>query len=786
MMRKKLLVVGNGMAGVRSVEEIIKNNSDAFDITIFGKELHVNYNRILLSTVLQGDTTIEDIIINDQNWYEKNNIELFTNETVVKIDKEKKMIKTDQNREVGYDKLILATGSSPFMLPIPGAKKEGVIPFRTIEDCQKMIEYSKRYKKAVVIGGGLLGLEAARGLLNLGMTVHVVHLAPFLMERQLDETAAHLLQKELESQGMNFLLEKMTEEIIGDHHVQGLRFKDGTEIEAELVVMAVGVTPNIQLAKESGIETNRAIIVNDFLQTNIPDIYAVGECVEHRGMVYGLVKPLYEQGKVLAKSVCQNETEGYKGSVLSTQLKISGVDLFSVGQLNEDDTTKTIKVYDELEGIYKKIIFKGNKMIGAVMFGDTSDGSRILDMIIKQKDITDLENVQMFQPPNMTETQVEAMDSSNIICQCNSVSKGKIIEACQKNGITTIDEVKKCTKASGSCGSCKPLVQDLLNYIQSPDFDEVIEKIPFCGCTSLSEDEVVHQIQVQNLVSIEEVVKALDWKSESGCSTCRPALNYYLAMIYPTYVKKQDSLFLNENMNATLQSDGTFSVIPQMYGGVTDAKELRKIADVVEKYNIPSVTLTSGQRISLNGVKKEYLRDIWSDLDMRLCSRNEHTVQPVRTCMGENVCKCDKEVAIDLAIRIERSMEFIQTPNRVNMSISGCIHNGAEATTKDVGVVRIDRGWEIYVGGNSGRNVKAGNLLCVTENEEEVIKLISAFIQYYRETANYLETTGEWLDRIGLIHVREVLFDEELCIVLLTRLEMETSTQRKSLALKMI
>ncbi|WP_245712488.1 nitrite reductase large subunit NirB [Anaerobacillus alkalilacustris] len=785
-MRKKLLVVGNGMAGVRSVEEIIKNNSDAFDITIFGKELHVNYNRILLSTVLQGDTTIEDIIINDQNWYEKNNIELFTNETVVKIDKEKKMIKTDQNREVGYDKLILATGSSPFMLPIPGAKKEGVIPFRTIEDCQKMIEYSKRYKKAVVIGGGLLGLEAARGLLNLGMTVHVVHLAPFLMERQLDETAAHLLQKELESQGMNFLLEKMTEEIIGDHHVQGLRFKDGTEIEAELVVMAVGVTPNIQLAKESGIETNRAIIVNDFLQTNIPDIYAVGECVEHRGMVYGLVKPLYEQGKVLAKSVCQNETEGYKGSVLSTQLKISGVDLFSVGQLNEDDTTKTIKVYDELEGIYKKIIFKGNKMIGAVMFGDTSDGSRILDMIIKQKDITDLENVQMFQPPNMTETQVEAMDSSNIICQCNSVSKGKIIEACQKNGITTIDEVKKCTKASGSCGSCKPLVQDLLNYIQSPDFDEVIEKIPFCGCTSLSEDEVVHQIQVQNLVSIEEVVKALDWKSESGCSTCRPALNYYLAMIYPTYVKKQDSLFLNENMNATLQSDGTFSVIPQMYGGVTDAKELRKIADVVEKYNIPSVTLTSGQRISLNGVKKEYLRDIWSDLDMRLCSRNEHTVQPVRTCMGENVCKCDKEVAIDLAIRIERSMEFIQTPNRVNMSISGCIHNGAEATTKDVGVVRIDRGWEIYVGGNSGRNVKAGNLLCVTENEEEVIKLISAFIQYYRETANYLETTGEWLDRIGLIHVREVLFDEELCIVLLTRLEMETSTQRKSLALKMI
>lgn len=780
-MRNKLLVVGNGMAGVRCVEEILQHDSNAFDITIFGSEAHVNYNRILLSTVLQGDTTIEDIIINDQQWYSKNNIQLFTRETVVNIEIEKKVIYTDINRKVKYDKLILATGSCPFMLPIPGFDKEGVMAFRTIEDCQKMIESSKQYKKAVVIGGGLLGLEAARGLLNLGMDVNVVHLAPYLMERQLDVTAAQMLQQELEAQGMNFLLEKVTAEIIGDRRVKGLLFKDGTQIEADIVVMAVGVRPNIQLAKDSGIRVNRAIAVNDYLQTNVSDIYAVGECAEHREVVYGLVKPLYQQGKVLANHICGIGSEGYQGSVLSTQLKISGVDVFSVGQFDEDETTRAIKISDEVEGIYKKIIFQGKKMIGAVMFGDTSDGPRILDMIIKQKDVSDLENVRLFQPPNISGTQVQAMGYSEIVCNCNAVSKGAIIEACNKNDLTTIAEVKNCTKASSSCGSCKPLVADLLDYIQSPNFDEVIQKTPLCPCTTLSEDEVVHQIQVQNLTSVQEVIKVLEWETESCCLTCRPALNYYLAMIYPNYVEKQESLFINENMNASMQSGGTYSVMPQMYGGVTNVNELRKIADVVEKYQIPFISLTSGQRLSLSGVKKEYLEGVWTDLDMRLCSRSEHTVQTVRTCVGENGCQCDKQVSLNLAICLEQRLELLHTPQRVNISVSACIHNGAESTSKDVGVIGSDRGWEIYVGGNSGQHLQAGKLLCITETNEEVIKFTSAFIQYYRETAKYLESTGEWLERVGLIHVREVLFDDELCELLLERLELETPTQRKSL-----
>ncbi|MDQ0245564.1 nitrite reductase (NADH) large subunit [Bacillus fengqiuensis] len=779
MNKQKLVLVGNGMAGVRCIEEILKNDSDTFEITIFGSEPHVNYNRILLSTVLQGSTSLEDITINDRDWYEEHHIQLFTGETVIKIDQEKQVVRTDKNREVLYDKLILATGSVPFLLPLPGADKEGVIAFRTIEDCRKMIETSKRYKKAAVIGGGLLGLEAARGLLNLGMEVNVVHIAGYLMERQLDPTASKMLQKELENQGMNFLLEKETQEIIGDSRVEGLRFKDGTEVEADLVVMAVGVRPNVQLAKESGIDTNRAIVVNDYLETNTPNVYAVGECAEHRGMVYGLVKPLYEQGQVLAKRICGIDCKAYEGSVLSTQLKISGVDVFSVGQFAEDETTKAITIFDELDGVYKKVVFQDNKMVGAVLFGDTRDGTRLLDMIVKRKDVSDVEKVVLLQSSNEGGHSVASMLHSEIICNCNGVTKGAIIEAVQKDGLTTVEQVKKCTKASGSCGGCKPLVADLLSYIRSDEFDEVMEQKSMCSCTSLTEDEVVHGMQLRGLTSVQEVMDVLNWENKHGCSTCRPALNYYLGMIYPEYESKQETLFINKRMNATVQNDGTYSVIPQMYGGMTTAEQLRKIADVAEKYGISNVAVTSEQRVHLMGVKKEDLSGVWADLSMPLSSTYGNMVQNVKTCIGEHVCQCDKHQSLKLAVDLEKRSEFLTTPYRIKIGVSACMHNGAGSTTKDIGVIGADRGWEVYVGGSSGRNVRAGELLCVAVTNEEALEIIGGFIQYYRETANYLERTWQWVERISLIHIREVLFDQELRQQLLERLDEDKSWRKR-------
>lgn len=780
MGKKKLVLVGNGMAGVRCMEEILKLDPLGFEITIFGSEPHVNYNRIHLSSILQGSASFGDITLHDHEWYERHHIHLYTGETVIEIDKGIQVVKTDRNRIVSYDQLIIATGSVPFSLPIPGADKQGVVTFRTIEDCQRMLESSKKNKNAVVIGGGVLGLEAAKGLLNLGMTVYVVHIGSYLMERQLDETAARMLQKELEGQGMKFLLEKETKEIVGSTGVKGVRFNDGTEVGADLVVMAAGVRPNVQLAKKTGIETNRAILVNDYMETSVPNIYAVGECVEHRGMIYGLVQPLYEQGKALSKRICGIEGPGYEGSVLSTQLKISGVDLFSAGIIHDvDSSNQSIKIYEEVERVYKKVVFQDHKIIGAVLFGDTKERTMLLDMILKHQDVSDLEKVSLFPQLKDAKLSIASIPASKIICNCNSVNKGTILDAIQREGLTTVEEIKKCTNASSSCGGCKPLVADLLLYVQNHEVEEAIEaKSCLCSCTTLNDDEVVQEMQLHGLSTIQEVMDVLDWKNSEGCSICRPAINYYLGMINPEYESKQQVLFINEKMNAGIQSDGTYTLIPQMYGGITNPEQLRKIAQVAEKYHINDVAITSDQRIHLLGVKKEHLSDVWAELNMPLCSPQANGVQNIKTCIGEHICSCNKKPSIDLAVRIEKQFEFLTTPYRVKMGISSCLHNGAGSTTKDVGVIGIDRGWEIYIGGSSGRNVRSGELLCVAATTEEAIELISGFVQYYRETANYLERTWEWVERVGLVHVREVLFDEELRQQLLEHLAEEIALRR--------
>lgn len=764
MGKKQLVLVGNGMAGVRAIEEILSVAKDEFQITIFGAEPHPNYNRILLSKVLQGDTDIKDITLNDWDWYEENNIQLYTNETVIKVDTENKTVITDADRIQPYDELILAIGSVPFILPIPGADKKGVTAFRDIKDTDTMLAASKQYKKAAVIGGGLLGLEAARGLLNLGMDVSVIHLAPFLMERQLDATAGRLLQNELEKQGMTFLLEKQTEEIVGDDRVEGLRFKDGTSIEADLVVMAVGIRPNTTLGAESGIPVNRGIIVNDYMQTEIPHIYAIGECAEHRGIAYGLVAPLYEQAKVLAKHICGIETKPYEGSVLSTQLKVSGVEVFSAGDFNESEEKKAIKVFDEQDGIYKKIVLRGNQIVGAVLFGDSSEGNRLFSMIQKEADISETSKISILQPLSQEAgtSITAAMSDDEIICGCNGVSKGAIIQAIQEKGCSSTDEIKACTGASRSCGGCKPLVEEILQHTLGSDFDASAQKEAICGCTTLSRDEVVEEIKAKGLSHTREVMNVLGWKTPEGCSKCRPALNYYLGMINPTkYEDDRTSRFVNERMHANIQKDGTYSVVPRMYGGVTNSTDLRKIADVVDKYEIPLVKMTGGQRIDLIGVKKEDLPKVWEDLDMPSGYAYGKTLRTVKTCVGEQFCRFGTQDSMALGIALEKKFEGLNTPHKVKMAVSACPRNCAESGIKDLGVVGIDGGWELYVGGNGGTHLRAGDLLMKVKTNEEVLEYAGAYLQYYRETANYLERTSAWLERVGLSHVQSVLNDPE-------------------------
>ncbi|MBT2728544.1 NAD(P)/FAD-dependent oxidoreductase [Bacillus sp. ISL-75] len=763
MKKKKLVLVGNGMAGVKTIEEILKISKEHFEITIIGKEPYPNYNRILLSKVLQGDTEVRDITLNDWDWYKENSITLHTGETVIKVDPLQKIVTTDSGRTEPYDEIILATGSLPFILPIPGADKKGVTTFRDIKDTDEMVEASKKYKRAAVIGGGLLGLEAARGLLNLGMDVSVIHLPSYLMERQLDPTAANLLKEELENQGMKFLLDKNTEAIIGGERVEGVTFKDGTQIEADLVVMSVGIKPNIALAKEIGVTVNRGIVVNDYLQTDIPHIYAVGECAEHNGIPYGLVAPLYEQGKVLAKHICGVDTEPYKGSILSTQLKVSGVEVFSAGDFIEGEDKKALKVFDEQDGIYKKIVLRGNQIVGAVLFGDSSEGNRLFSMINKQADISDTAKISILQPMGQQagESLVASMSADEIICGCNGVSKGTIVQAILEQGCTTVDGIKACTSASRSCGGCKPLVADVLQFTLGSEFNASAQKEAICGCTTLSRDEVVKAIKVKDLTHVKEVMNVLEWETEEGCSKCRPALNYYLGMVHPTeYQDERESRFVNERMHANIQKDGTYSVVPRMYGGVTNANDLRRIADVVDKYEIPLVKVTGGQRIDLFGVKKDDLPKVWEDLDMNSGYAYGKSLRTVKTCVGEQFCRFGTQDSMGLGIRLEKKFEGLQTPHKVKMAVSACPRSCAESGFKDIGFIGIDGGWEIYVGGNGGTHVRGGDLLYKVKTDDEAMEITGAYLQYYRETANYLERTSAWIERVDLKHVKEVLDDE--------------------------
>jgi nitrite reductase [NAD(P)H], large subunit len=775
--RKKLVLIGNGMAGVRAVEHLLKLAPELYEITIFGAEPYPNYNRIMLSSVLAGGADMKEIVINDWDWYEENNIRLYAGHTVTKLDTKSKTVASDQGVEVSYDKLIIATGSNPFMLPLPGADLEGVIAFRDMKDCETMLSASKTYKKAAVIGGGLLGIEAARGLLHLGMDVNVIHVMDYLMERQLDQPAAKLLQRELEAQGMKFLLKKNTQAITGKKRVTGLSFADGTSIEADLVVMAVGIRPNTALAKASGLEVNRGIVVNDFLETSEPDVYAVGECAEHRGIAYGLVAPLYEQGDVLAKRLAGVETSGYTGSVTSTKLKVSGVNVFSAGDFNDSPETKSLHIQDDTEGTYKKIVIKDGKLVGAVLFGDTSDGASLFSMMRKGEDIAGREKEILlgFSPGGSAqspEARIEAMPDDEIVCGCNGVSKATIVDAIRNKGCTSVSAVKACTKASGSCGGCKPVVESFVKVYAGEAAGEAVKE-GICGCTSYNRDEIVAEMKRMGLKSVREVMNVLEWREPEGCTKCRPALNYYLGMIWPDqYKEEKESKFTNERYHANIQKDGTYSVVPRMYGGVTSPSELKKIAEIAEKYEVPLVKITGGQRIDLLGVKKEDLPGMWAELDMPSGYAYGKALRTVKTCVGSTFCRFGTQDSMGMGIKLEKAFERLVTPAKVKLAVSGCPRNCAEATIKDFGVVAIDGGWELHVGGNGGVHVRATELLCVVKTEEEVLEWSSAFLQYYRENAQWNERTSVWVERVGLDHVKQALEKKEDRVALMERLRL--------------
>lgn len=770
MKKMKLVMVGNGMAGVRAIEELLKIEPDLYEITVFGAEPHPNYNRILLSPVLAGEQTIDEIVLNSWEWYAENHITLHAGKKVVEIDRIKRIVRAEDGTTAEYDRLLMCTGSNPFILPVPGKDLKGVIAYRDIADTDYMIEAARVHKNAVVIGGGLLGLEAANGLMLRGMNVTVVHVMPWLMERQLDDVAGKLLQKSLEDRGLKFMIGAHTQELVGgpEGRVTSIRFKDGTEVAADLVVMAVGIRPNTELAEKARIHCNRGIVVNDTMQTvTDPRIYSVGECAAHRGIAYGLVAPLFEQAKVAANHLAQFGIGRYQGSLTSTKLKVTGIDLFSAGEFMGGEGTEEIVMSDPFGGVYKKLVIKDDKLIGACMYGDTVDGAWYFKLLREGRKIGDIRDKLMFGESNIGDTGHEGhskaatMPDDAEVCGCNGVSKGTICKAIKEKGLFTIEEVKKHTKASASCGSCTGLVEQLLMFTAGGDYSKAPTKKAMCGCTDSSHDEVRHAIRDEHLLTIADVQRRLGWRTPNGCSSCRPALNYYLISSWPKEaIDDPQSRFINERSHANIQKDGTYSVVPRMWGGVTTADELRRIADAVDKYKIPTVKVTGGQRIDLLGVKKEDLVGVWRDIGMPSGHAYGKTLRTVKTCVGSEWCRFGTQDSTKMGQDLERALWRMYAPHKVKLAVSGCPRNCAESGIKDVGVIGVDSGWEIYVGGNGGIKTEVAHFFVKLKTAEEVLEYSGAFLQLYREEGWYLERTVHYISRVGLDYVKKKILDD--------------------------
>jgi nitrite reductase (NADH) large subunit len=772
MQKMKLVMVGNGMAGVRTLEELRKIAPDLYDITVFGAEPYANYNRILLSPVLAGEQTVKDIMLNDVDWYEENGITLHLGKKIVKVDRARRQVIADDGTVASYDRLLLATGSNPFMLPVPGKDLEGVISYRDIYDTHAMIDAAARYKHAVVIGGGLLGLEAANGLKLRGMDVTVVHLPKWLMERQLDPVAGDLLKKSLEGRGLKFLLEKNTRELVAgdDGRVKAIRFTDGSEAPAELVVMAVGIRPNTALAESCGLHCNRGIVVNDTMQTYDPRVYAVGECVNHRGTAYGLVAPLFEMAKVCANHLANYGIGLYKGSVTSTKLKVTGIDLFSAGEFMGGEGTEDIVLSDPAGGVYKRLVLKDDRLVGACLYGDTVDGSWYFRLVREGSSVAEIRDALMFGESNTGRpgdvghegfSQAAAMPDDAEVCGCNGVCKGTIVKSIKEQGLFTLEDVRKHTKASASCGSCTGLVEQIIMATAGGDYSTTPKKKPMCGCTEHTHQEVRDAIRAEKLLSVQGVMDRMAWKTPNGCASCRPAVNFYLISTWPHEAKDDpQSRFINERAHANIQKDGTFSVIPRMWGGETNATELRRIADVVDKYQIPTVKVTGGQRIDLLGVKKEDLPAVWQDLGMPSGLAYAKGLRTVKTCVGSEWCRFGTQDSTRMGQSLERELRLMYAPHKVKIAVSGCPRNCAEAGIKDVGVIGVDSGWEIYIGGNGGIKTEVAQFLVKLKTHDEVMEYSGAFLQLYREEGWYLERTVHYLARVGLEHVKRQVVEE--------------------------
>jgi nitrite reductase (NADH) large subunit len=755
-----VLVIGGGIAG-QAVCEALRERDPELALAMVCEEPRAPFDRVGLSTLLAGDAGAEELRLRPDEWYEDQGVELRIGARVAALDPRARTATLSGGETIGFEHAVLATGSEPLMPPIPGIDLPGVHAFRSPEDCEALRAAADATaaangsgRPAAVIGGGLLGLEAARGIAARGCRVTVVHLMDRLMERQLDAGAAALLAPAMEELGVEVLLERETERILGDERATGLRFADGSELECAFVCVSIGIRARLDLAQAAGLECERGVVVDDRMRSSAPAVLAVGECAQHNGTVYGIVSPIHEQAAVAADSIVDRDGKPYPGSIPSTKLKVMGVDLVAVGDAAGSHPDLSAAVAENRErGVYRRLVTRGGRVAGATLLGDTRGHELLLDAVRTGREAPD----PLALLAEASEATAADLPDAAQVCNCNGVCKGEIVNAISDGELGSTAEVVAATRAGSGCGSCKPTVAELLR-IERGGADE--EPTYLCPCRRQTREQLAAAIREQGLESVSAVGEACG--TGRDCGACKPGLAYLVSEIAGNrHREERHARFINDRVHANIQRDGTFSVVPRIRGGVTSPDELRRIADVAERFEVPMVKITGGQRIDLLGVRKEQLPSIWEALDMPSGHAYAKAVRTVKTCVGTDFCRFGLGDAIDAGVELEREMEGLYTPHKVKSAVSGCPRNCAESYVKDIGIVAVEGGWEVYVGGAAGSTVRKGDLLGSVETKAQALRVAITFLQHYRENAEYLERTYGFVERVGIESIKAAVLDEE-------------------------
>lgn len=770
--RKTVVVIGNGMVGQRFCERLVEfDTAEQYRIVTFCEEPRAAYDRVGLTSFF-AHRDAEKLMLARQQWYAENGVELHLGDRASHIDRERRIVRSDRGQEIRYDYVVMATGSYPFVPQVPGIEKSGVFVYRTIEDLQNIIQYAQKARRCAVIGGGLLGLEAARAVYDLGLQACVIERNPGLMPRQLDAAGSELLVKKIEEMGVEVLLSKGTKAVHGQAGVERIEFECGTFVDVDMIIVSAGIRPRDELARQTGLSVHDrgGIVVSDRLETSDDRIFAVGECALHSGMIYGLVAPGYEMAEIVAANLTGGDRT-FAGTDLSTKLKLMGVDVASFGKYDaKPDEATPLTFEDPFNGVYKKLLFSkdGTSLLGGILVGDAADYGK-LSMFAKSDTPLPCPPHELMVGATTSGAAVglDAMPDSAQVCSCNNVTKGAICSAVCDSGVDTLDALKKCTRAGTGCGGCVPLVTDLLKAELKKAGRAVVNHL--CEHFPYSRTELFAIIKTKSLRTFADVMS--DCGSGSGCEICKPAIASILASLWNDVILNTEHETLqdsNDRFLANIQRDGTYSVVPRVPGGEITPDKLAVIARVAKRYGLYT-KITGGQRIDMFGARVQDLPDIWAEL-VEAGFESGHAygkaLRTVKSCVGTTWCRYGVQDSVGFAIRVENRYKGIRAPHKIKMAVSGCTRECAEAQSKDVGLIATEQGYNLYVCGNGGTKPRHAELLAGDLDEETALQYIDRFLMYYITTADRLMRTATWCEKLegGLDHIRDVVVHDKLGI----------------------